>query len=71
MGELDRTIRDLDRAIQLNPDFADAYFHRGITYADKGEKEKAIEDLQKALELCGTSPLCQNARQELEKLGVE
>jgi Flp pilus assembly protein TadD len=70
-GDLERAIRDYDRAIQLNPNDAYAYINRGLAYARKRENEYAIADFQKVLELCGASPLCQAARQELEKLGVK
>jgi len=39
------------RAIQLDNDFAEAYFNRGLTYIYTGENEKGLEDLSKAGEL--------------------
>ena len=33
MGDTDRAIEVLNRAVELNPDLADAYFHLGIAYA--------------------------------------
>ena len=37
---------DYDQAIQLQPDLAVAYLNRGLAYKLKGEKEKAIADLE-------------------------
>ena len=55
-GKQDRAIEDYNRAIELKPDFADAYNNRGIAYSKKGELEglpglasaivRAIKDLQ-------------------------
>ncbi|NER82042.1 MAG: tetratricopeptide repeat protein [Leptolyngbya sp. SIO1D8] len=35
-------ISDYDRAIDLNPDYAKAYFNRGNARSDLGNKEGAI-----------------------------
>lgn len=43
--------REFDKAIELNPDNADAYFNRGDAYGEIGEYEKAIADYSKAIEL--------------------
>ena len=52
------TIRDFrsaivsyTKAIQGEPDFAEAYFNRGLTYLYIGEDEKGLTDLSKAGEL--------------------
>ena len=39
------------KAIELNPQYADAYILRGSAYVDLGDYQKAIEDLNKAIEL--------------------
>jgi tetratricopeptide (TPR) repeat protein len=38
-------------AIELNPNFADAYNNRGLAYRELNQHEKAIEDLAKAIAL--------------------
>ena len=48
-GDLARAIADYDRAIQLNPAFADAYNNRGAAYRGKGDLNRAIADYQAAL----------------------
>ena len=40
-----------DKAIQLNPSNADAYYNRGDAYDEMGEYGKAIADYSKAIEL--------------------
>ncbi|NET15954.1 MAG: tetratricopeptide repeat protein [Okeania sp. SIO1H6] len=42
---------DFSRAIELQPNFANAYENRGIIYQQLGNLNKALEDLQKAAEL--------------------
>ena len=39
------------RAIEIDSDFAEAYFNRGLTYIYTGENEKGLADLSKAGEL--------------------
>ena len=56
-----------DKYIELNPNDADAYFNRGLAYELKGDKEKAIADFRKALEI---APSFQEAKAALERLGV-
>lgn len=40
-----------DKAIELNPKDAKAYYSRGDAYTDKGDYDKAIKDYDKAIEL--------------------
>ena len=51
LGEIDRAIEVYSHAIDLNPDFADAYNNRGLAYAAKSDFEAAIEDYSKAIDL--------------------
>lgn len=44
-------IRYYTQAIQIDNDFAEAYFNRGLTYVYIGENEKGLADLSKAGEL--------------------
>ncbi len=41
-GELDRAIKDFDKAIELNPEFAEAFNNLGNVYDAKGDFDKAI-----------------------------
>lgn len=50
-GKLDQAISDYDKAIEINPVYADAYFNRGNAYKDKGQLAQAIIDYSKAIEI--------------------
>lgn len=49
--ERKKAIEHLTKAIELNPQLADAYSERGNIYADEGEYDLAIRDFSKALAL--------------------
>ncbi len=44
-------IKDLDRAIQLDPQRTDAFIERGMIRADQDEHDKAIADFTQAIKL--------------------
>ena len=44
-------IADYDKAIELNKEFAEAYFNRGLTHIFLGNNKNGIADLSKAGEL--------------------
>ena len=46
----DDAIASFTKAIELKPDYAEAYSNRGIAYFEKGEHDRAIEDYNKAIE---------------------
>ncbi|MYB96169.1 tetratricopeptide repeat protein [Candidatus Poribacteria bacterium] len=48
-GELDLAIKDFDKAIELNPEFAEAYNNRGNAYDNKGDFDKAIVNFNTAI----------------------
>jgi len=51
-SDFEEAIKDFDKAIYLQPDFADAYFYRGNSnYNLNGNIKKAIEDYNKAIEI--------------------
>lgn len=49
--DYNEAIRFYTQAIELDGDFAEAYFNRGLTYVYIGENEKGLADLSKAGEL--------------------
>lgn len=50
-GDLSSALKDLDKTLQLEPDFASAYHDRGICRFELGKKEEALADFNKAIEL--------------------
>jgi len=44
-------LESLEKAIELKPDDAGAWFNRACLYALKGERENALSDLRRAIEL--------------------
>jgi tetratricopeptide (TPR) repeat protein len=67
-GNLDNAIQDYSRAIQLNPDYAEAYNNRGMAYVMKSNNQDAIADFKKVLKLSSDSTLYQQAKQQLDQL---
>ena len=60
--QYDRAIADYTTAIQLNPDYAEAYNDRGFAYYLKGDAERAIADYTRAIELRPNYPKAYNSR---------
>ena len=54
----DRAIADFTKAIQLDPEGANAYNHRGVAYSSKLDFDNAIADFDKAIQF---DPLLNNA----------
>ena len=63
-GELDRAIADFSKAIEIDASYALGYLLRAGAYAEVGEQEKAVLDLEKTLEL-GLDP---STKQDVEEL---
>jgi tetratricopeptide (TPR) repeat protein len=45
----DGAIREFSKAIELDPNYADAYTNRGIAYAGKSDYDRAIADYNQAI----------------------
>ena len=50
-GQYDQAIANFDKAIEINPRYAEAYNNRGIAYLRKGQYDKAISDFTKVIEI--------------------
>ena len=51
-GDYSNTVLEYcNKAIELRPDFAEAYNNRGTTYAGQGRFEEAVRDYAKAISL--------------------
>ncbi|MBA4349000.1 MAG: hypothetical protein C0415_03300 [Thermodesulfovibrio sp.] len=51
IGQHDKAIEDLTKAIALDPNLAAAYFNRGLAYYNQKQYERAIENFTKAIQL--------------------
>ena len=49
--EIEDAIANLSKAIELNPDFVDAYYFRGLVYVLEGDYDKSIADFDRVIEL--------------------
>ena len=51
LGKLDASVKAYNKAIAINPDYAEAYYGMGITFIEQGKLEEAIEAYKKVLSL--------------------
>lgn len=51
LGDYRQAIRDLTRAVSLDPRFGLAYRHRGIAYWMSGDSESSFQDYRRSREL--------------------
>lgn len=51
MKEHDKAISDLDKAIEINPNYVLGYYNRGVIYKRIGEMEAALIDFSRTIEL--------------------
>ena len=50
-GQLEKAVINYNRAVGLNPDFAEAYNNRGIAHRSLGKFNEAVSDYDRAIEL--------------------
>ena len=50
-GSYEMAIADYNKAIELDPNLADAHYDRGYSFYELGSLEEAIRDLSRAIEL--------------------
>ena len=62
-GEVDTALNDFEKAIALNPNYAEAYHNRGCAHFERGEFEKAIANFDKVLELDPSNALANQYRE--------
>jgi len=65
VGTYDQAMRHFDRAIQIWPDYADAYLSRGIAEHGASHQARALADLDKALNLDPRLTGAYNARGQI------
>lgn len=65
-----RSLADFNQTIKLNPDFAGAYYDRGIAYRLEGDKQSTIQDFKRILQLIKNPALRKEIEQFLKEMGV-
>jgi tetratricopeptide (TPR) repeat protein len=55
-GDLEKALKDLEQAITLNPNYAEAYSNRGLIHFFRNDKTAATSDYEKSLALDPKSP---------------
>jgi tetratricopeptide (TPR) repeat protein len=61
-GQYDKAISDYNKAIEIDPNFAEAHLYRGNTYAVKGQYDQAISDYSNAIKINPKNVLAYNNR---------
>ena len=51
LGQLKEAVKDFNKAIRLNPEFADAYYNRAVVHYQMKQYDKSWQDIDKAQEL--------------------
>ena len=69
--EDDEAIAAFNKALEIDPKYADAYVHRGQYYIEKGEYGKAVADLSKGLKLGSKNTDARNDFEVAKKLVAE
>jgi tetratricopeptide (TPR) repeat protein len=50
-GKYDEAVKSYDKEIEINPQFAGAWYNRGIALVDQGKYDEATQSLDKAIEI--------------------
>jgi tetratricopeptide (TPR) repeat protein len=73
LGDNQEAIADYNQAIKLKPDFAHAYYSRGLSYKNLNDNQNAINDFRQAAKLYkyeNNQEWYQNSLDKLKELGV-
>jgi regulator of sirC expression with transglutaminase-like and TPR domain len=73
--EWDRALADYNRALEIDPDYADAYYYRGVLYASVPEgieaRQSALDDFARYLELAPKSDHAEDATRYIEEIQAQ
>jgi tetratricopeptide (TPR) repeat protein len=68
LGQTDKAIKFFLRALEINAEFADAYYKLGLAYLNKGDVEKSKINLEKFIEMSPDSPNAEIAKEFLKNI---
>ena len=69
-GKTEEAIEALTKALEADPEYAEAYYQLGISMLGTGQMEESVGHLKKYLELTPEGPNAEVARQLVEQLGL-
>lgn|GEM_PF-2512001 len=69
--EWNRALDDYNMAIELNSNYAEAYYRRGILYYTMVERANAIADFETYLELASEGEFAESAQQYIDDIQIE
>ncbi len=67
-NDLDKALEYFNRAADENPDMADVFYYRGLTYLNQGHNAKSVADFKKVLEIAPGYEKADEVRQFIEYL---
>ena len=71
LGSFDDAIKEYLQAVSMKPDLAQAHYSLGVLYQEQNNKDKAISELKRYLELGTEAQLRADAQQRLQALGAQ
>jgi Flp pilus assembly protein TadD len=72
LGRSDKAVEEFRKAIEINPNHKYAHMNLGVVLAyDFDEKEEAVKELEKYMELAPTAPNVPQIRQFVEQLKAQ
>jgi tetratricopeptide (TPR) repeat protein len=68
MERPDDAVIEYNRAIKIDPNYANAYYALGMIYQAKGDQQDAVASYEKYVKLDPDGPYIQAAKESLDKL---
>jgi tetratricopeptide (TPR) repeat protein len=70
LGNHQKALSDYTESIKLNPQLAEAFHNRGLTYYQLGQRSQAVKELQQAAELFSSQGKKDNAQKSINALRI-
>src|SRR3546814_18743928 len=69
-GMDEKAVADYARAVELDPDYAQASYNRGVAYQALGRTEEAAQDFRRAPDLMPGHPIIERKLQAIGRTGL-